>query len=55
VEDKSLKKRGLLFFCMLFIMLLSIPAYAETSEEIVEKDALLWSEVGFATESDATH
>jgi len=55
VEDKSLKKRGLLIFCMLFIMLLSIPAYAETNEEFVEKDALRWSEVELATESDATH
>lgn len=42
-----MKKRGILFFCMLFIMLLSIPACANTNEEIVD-------EVELATESDAT-
>lgn len=48
------RKRGISLVCFLFIMLLTIPVYGKTNEDIMEEDEMQWSEVEFATESNAT-
>lgn len=48
------RKRCISLLCILFIMLLTIPVYGKTNEEIIDEDAIQWSELEFATESNAT-
>jgi len=48
------RKKGISYLCILFIMLLTTPVYGKTNEVIVEEDAMSWSELEFATESNAT-